>query len=239
MGGHTLRRQRLLARATGTTACLSAASEGPTSRLLVPHRKKTGAQQAYVKFITRTGGHPKTLLTDFGGEICSDEFDLFLLAHGVQHVFVPKGEHHANGPAEKGIGDIDRVTKAITGMADKNIPSRFWGIVAEHCVHVAHLCVCVCVCYRFIEDRCVCVCVYMFYRLIEERQVRDTETVVLNAVISPSVDEPTKTIFEATYGQPPDYDAIPPVGCYTVRLLEKQHRKDFRFGLTNQPVWSH
>ncbi len=44
---------------------------------------------------------------------------------------MPKGEHHANGPAEKGIGDIDRITKAI--MADKNIPSRFWEIVAEHC----------------------------------------------------------------------------------------------------------
>jgi hypothetical protein len=103
---------------------------------------------------------------------------------------VPKGEHHANGPAEKGIGDIDRMTKAI--MTDKNIPSRFWDIVAEHCV-------------------------------------------VLNAVTSPAVDEPTKTIFEATYGQPPDYDALPPVGCYAVRLLEKQHRKDFRFDLTNQP----
>jgi hypothetical protein len=82
------------------------------------------------------------------------------------------------------------MTKAI--MADKNIPSRFSDIVAEHCV-------------------------------------------VLNAVTSPAVDEPTKTIFEATYGQPPDYDALPPVGCYAVRLLEKQHRKDFRFDLTNQP----
>jgi hypothetical protein len=48
-----------------------------------------------------------------------------------------------------------------------------------------------------------------------------------------AIDEPTKTIFEVCYGQPPDYDA--PVGCYAVRLLEKQHRKDFRFGLTNQP----
>jgi hypothetical protein len=81
------------------------------------------------------------------------------------------------------------MTKAI--MTDKNIPSRFWDIVAEHCV-------------------------------------------VLNAVTSPAVDEPTKTIFEATYGQPPDYDALPPVGCYAVRLLEKQHRKDFRFDLANQ-----
>jgi len=36
------------------------------------------------------------------------------------------------GPAEKGIGDIDRMTKAI--MTDKNIPSRFWDILAEHCV---------------------------------------------------------------------------------------------------------
>jgi hypothetical protein len=38
-------------------------------QLLVPHRKKTGAQQAYVKFITRIGSHPKTLFTEFGGQI--------------------------------------------------------------------------------------------------------------------------------------------------------------------------
>jgi hypothetical protein len=159
------------------------------TKLLVPHRKKTGAQQAYIKFITRIGSHPKTMFTDFGGEICINEFDHFLPTNGVQHVVVPKGEHHANGPVEKDIGDIDRMTKEI--MADKNIPSRFWDIVAEHCV-------------------------------------------VLNAVTSPAVDDPTKTIFEATYGQPPDYDALPPVGCYAVRLLEKQHRKDFRFDLANQ-----
>jgi hypothetical protein len=29
---------------------------------------------------------------------------------------------------------------------------------------------------------------------------------------SPVVDELTKTIFETTYGQTPDYDALPPVG---------------------------
>jgi hypothetical protein len=80
-------------------------------------------------------------------------------------------------------------------MMDKNIPSRFWDTVAEHCV-------------------------------------------VLNTVNSPDVDEPTKTIFEETYGQPPDCDVLPPVGFYDVRcirVLEKQHRKDFQFDLTNQP----
>ena len=94
-------------------------------KLLVAHRKTTGAQQAYVKFITRIGSHPKTLFTDFGGEMCSDEFDHFLLAH------------------DSGI---------------------LW-----------------------------------------------LSTVLLHAVTSPAIDESTKTIFEATYGQPPDYDALPPV----------------------------
>ena len=65
--------------------------------MLVPHRKKTGDQQAYVKVITRTSSHPKNLFTDFGGEICSDEFDRLI-------------------------------------MADKNITSRFWDFVADHCV---------------------------------------------------------------------------------------------------------
>ena len=58
-----------------------------------------------------------------GTKICRDEFEHFLLANGVQHVTVPKGEHRANGPAESGIGDIDRMSKAI--MTDKNIPSMF------------------------------------------------------------------------------------------------------------------
>jgi hypothetical protein len=53
-----------------------------------------------MSLITRI--HPKTLFT---------EFYHFMLANGVQHVVVPKGEHHANGPAEKGIGsDIDRIS---------------------------------------------------------------------------------------------------------------------------------
>jgi hypothetical protein len=123
------------------------------TKLFVPHRKQTGSQRAHVQFITRIGSHPKTLFTDFGGETCSNEFDHFLLANGVQHLVVTKGEHHTNGPVEKDIGDIDRMTKVI--MTDKNIPSRFWDIVAKHCV-------------------------------------------VLNGVTSPAVNEPTKTIFEAT-----------------------------------------
>jgi hypothetical protein len=125
------------------------------TKLFVPHRKKTGAQRAHVQFITRidSHSHPKTLFTDFGGETCSNEFDHFLLVNGVQHLVVTKGKHHTNGPVEKDIGDIDRMTKVI--MTDKNIPSRFWDIVTEHCV-------------------------------------------VLNAVTSPVVNEPTKTIFEVT-----------------------------------------
>ena len=102
---------------------------------------------------------------------------------------MPKGEQNATGSAEKDIGDIDRMVKAI--MADKNIPSRYWDVVAEH-------------------------------------------GVLRNAVASPAIDETTKTIFETTCNQPPDYDAIPPVGCYAVRLLEKQHRKEFCLGLTDR-----
>jgi len=48
-------------------------------------------------FIFSIDSNPKTLFTDFGREICSDDFEHFLLAH-------------------------------------KNIPSRYWDIVAEHFV---------------------------------------------------------------------------------------------------------
>ncbi len=150
------------------------------TKLFVPHRNKTRAQQAYVKFITRVDSHPKVLFTDF------DEFDHFLLANDVQHVVVPKGEHHSNGPVEKCIGDI----------APEYDQGNHGG-----------------------QEYSVAILGYW------------SET--LSFVTSPAVDEPSKTTFEAAYGQSPD-DALPPVGYYAVRLLEKQHRKDFCFGLTSQ-----
>jgi hypothetical protein len=59
---------------------------------------------------------------------------------------------------------------------------------------------------------------------------------LFNAVTSPTIDKPTKTIFETTYNPHPGHDVIPPNRCYKVRILEevvKYYLKDFRFGLTN------
>lgn len=56
-----------------------------------------------MSLITLIDSHPKTLFTmDFDGEVSSDEFKHFLIANVVQHVVVSKGEHRANGPAQKG-----------------------------------------------------------------------------------------------------------------------------------------
>lgn len=67
-----------------------------------------------MSLITLIDSHPKTLFTmDFDGEVSSDEFKHFLIANVVQHVVVSKGEHRANGPAQKGTRDIDHMVKVI------------------------------------------------------------------------------------------------------------------------------
>jgi len=44
---------------------------------------------------------------------------------------------------------------------------------------------------------------------------------LVNAMTSPSPTNPSVTIFEDAYGRIPDLDALPPVGCFAVRLQEK------------------
>jgi hypothetical protein len=49
---------------------------------------------------------------------------------------------------------------------------------------------------------------------------------LVNAMTSPSPTNPSVTIFEDAYGRIPDLDALPPVGCFAVRLQEKSDRHD-------------
>ena len=46
------------------------------------------------------------------------------------HIKVPKGEHYANGPAEKAIGDLDQMQRGFS--AEANAPSNVWDIITEH-----------------------------------------------------------------------------------------------------------
>ena len=49
----------------------------------------------------------------------------------VDHIVVPKGEHHSIGIAEKGIQDLSVMLRC--SLADSNIPRIYWDYVIEHC----------------------------------------------------------------------------------------------------------
>ena len=58
---------------------------------------------------------------------------------------------------------------------------------------------------------------------------------LINSMTSPSLLDPSKTIFEVITGVIPDLDALPLVGCLAVRLEEKSFRADQKLDAMNQP----
>ena len=57
----------------------------------------------------------------------------------------------------------------------------------------------------------------------------------VSSMTSPSRDDPTKTIFESTYGAIPNLDLLPRVGCFAVRLQPKTRLVDWKLDQKNQP----
>ena len=59
--------------------------------------------------------------------------------------------------------------------------------------------------------------------------------VLINSMTSPSLLDPSHTIFEVITRVIPDLDALPLVGCLAVRLEEKSFRADQKLDAMNQP----
>jgi hypothetical protein len=57
----------------------------------------------------RIGRHPKVLYSDLASAMTGDEFERYLLVRGVNHITVPRGEHHSIGVAEKAIHDLSNM----------------------------------------------------------------------------------------------------------------------------------
>ena len=58
-------------------------------------------------------------------------FERYLLVKGVNHVNVPRGEHHSIGvAAEKAIQDLSNMMRCM--LADSNVPGIYWDFVIEH-----------------------------------------------------------------------------------------------------------
>jgi hypothetical protein len=116
-------------------------------------------------------------------------FERYLLVKGVNHVNVPRGEHHSIGVAEKAIQDLSNMMRCM--LADSNVPNIYWDFVIEHAA-------------------------------------------LVNSMITPSISDKTKTIFEAVWDAIPNIDLVPPVGCFCARLMDNSAREDWKLDPKNQ-----
>ena len=99
-------------------------------KIVLPHAKRKHFPLIYVEFVRRIGRHPKVMFSDKAGEITGKDFQRFLLTKDVDHIVIPKGEHHTIGMAEKAVQDLTLMTS--TSVADANLPRIYWDYVVEH-----------------------------------------------------------------------------------------------------------
>ena len=99
-------------------------------KIVICHAKRKYFPVVYFTFINRIGRHPKVLYTDLTPELTSDEFERYLLVKGVNHIPVPRGEHHGIGVAEKAIQDLSNMMRSY--LTDSNLPGIYWDYVVEH-----------------------------------------------------------------------------------------------------------
>jgi hypothetical protein len=57
---------------------------------------------------------------------------------------------------------------------------------------------------------------------------------LVNFMITPSISDKTKTIFEAVWDAIPNIDPVPPVGCFCARLMDNSAREDWKLDPKNQ-----
>lgn len=99
-------------------------------KIVIPHAKRKHYPLVYFQFTKRIGRHPKVLYSDLGSEMTSNAFERYLLVKGVNHITVPRGEHHSIGVAEKAIQDLKNMMRCF--IADSNVPSIYWDFIVEH-----------------------------------------------------------------------------------------------------------
>ena len=99
-------------------------------KIAIPHVKRKHFPLVYFEFTRRIGRHPKVLDSDLASEITSSSFERYLLVKGVNHINVPRREHHSIGVAEKDIQDLSNMMQCF--LADSNVLIIYWDFVIEH-----------------------------------------------------------------------------------------------------------
>jgi len=83
-----------------------------------------------LQFVANIARFPKILVCDSAGEMLGAAMTGTFALHELSLHVVPKGEHFANGPAERAIALIDNMVKTL--LAPQNLPSNTWNILVEH-----------------------------------------------------------------------------------------------------------
>jgi hypothetical protein len=58
---------------------------------------------------------------------------------------------------------------------------------------------------------------------------------LVNSMITPSICDKTKTIFNAVWDVIPNIDLVPPVGCFCARLMDNSAREDWKLDSRTNP----
>ena len=158
-------------------------------KIVICHAKRKHFPIVYFTFINRIGRHPKVLYSDLAPEMTGNEMERLFLVKGVNHITVPRGEHHSIGVAEKAIQDLSNMMRSY--LTDSNLPGIYWDYVVEHAA-------------------------------------------LVNSMITPSITDKSRTIFEHVWGVVPNLDLIPPIGCFAARLMDNTARTDWKLDPKNQ-----
>jgi len=82
-----------------------------------------------LQFVANIARFPKILVCDSAGEMLGAAMTGTFALHELSLHVVPKGEHFANGPAERAIALIDNMVKTL--LAAQNLPCNTWDILVE------------------------------------------------------------------------------------------------------------
>ena len=108
--------------------------------LTIAYARKSEFALVFLQFVARIARFPKIL----AGEMLSATMTSTFALHELSLHVVSKGEHFANGPAERAIALIDNMVKTL--LAAQNLPCNTWDILGG----AFYLDTC---CYTFVSNK--------------------------------------------------------------------------------------
>jgi len=98
--------------------------------IAISYARKSEFPWVFLQFVSKIARFPKILVCDSAGEMLSATMTGTFALHELSLHVVPKGEHFANGPAERAIVLIDNMVKTL--LAAHNLTCNTWDILVEH-----------------------------------------------------------------------------------------------------------